>query len=66
MARVITCLGCQASVVIYDDADPHAALECSCCPEDHHHGVAAATTGEPCRPVNHMYIGEMAAPGTAG
>jgi hypothetical protein len=66
MARVITCLGCQASVVIYDDADPHAALECDCCPEDHNHGVATATTGIPCRSVHHAYIGEMAAPGSPG
>ena len=66
MARVITCDGCKASVILYDDSDPHAALECSCCPEDHHHGVATATTGIPCRPVTHLYIGEMAAPGTGG
>ena len=66
MARMITCNNCQASVVLYGDEDPHAALECGCCPEDHHHGAAAAATGEPCRPVTHIYIGEMAAPGTAG
>jgi hypothetical protein len=67
MARVITCKGCNTSVTLYDDgADPHAALECGCCPEDHHHGAAAETTGEPCRPVHHLYIGELAAPGTAG
>ena len=27
MARVIICKGCQASVTLYDDSDPHAALE---------------------------------------
>jgi hypothetical protein len=66
MARLIVCSGCQATVTLYGDEDPHAALECDCCEEDHHHGVAAATTGEPCRPVTHIYIGEMAAPGTPG
>jgi hypothetical protein len=66
MARVITCVGCQATVTLFADEDPHTALECGCCPEGHHHGVAAATTGEPCRPVHHIYIGELAAPGTAG
>jgi hypothetical protein len=64
MARVITCKNCQASVTLYDDAaDPHAALECGCCDQDHHHGAAAETTGEPCRPVHHLYIGELGAPG---
>jgi len=66
MARVITCTGCQATVTLYGDEDPHAALECDCCGEDHHHGIAAETTGEPCRPVTHLYIGELAAPGTGG
>ena len=46
--------------------DPHAALQCSCCPEDHHHGKATETTGVPCRPVTHIYIGEVTAPGTGG
>ncbi len=66
MARVIVCKGCQTSVTLYGTEDPHAALTCGCCPEDHHHGVATATTGIPCRPVTHIYIGELAAPGTAG
>lgn len=66
MARVIVCKGCQATVTLYDDSDPHAALACDCCPEDHHHGQATATSGIPCRPVTHIYIGGMAAPGTAG
>jgi len=64
MARVIICKGCQATVTLYGDEDPHAALACDCCPDDHHHGVATAMTGEPCRPVTHIYLGEMAAPGT--
>jgi hypothetical protein len=66
MARQIICKTCSKSVVLYDDSDPHAALQCDCCPEDHHHGVATATTGVPCRPVTHVYIGEMTPPGTAG
>jgi hypothetical protein len=70
MARMVTCKGCQASVILYSDEDPHAALNCNpdgnCCLQDHHHGQAAETTGEPCRPVTHLYIGELAAPGTAG
>jgi hypothetical protein len=66
MARVITCQGCGTSVTLYDDEDPHAALACDCCDQDHHHGQAAETTGEPCRPVTHLYIGELGAPGTAG
>ena len=62
--RTIVCKNCQASVTLYDaDADPHAALTCDCCPEDHHHGAAAETTGEPCRPVHHIYGGELGAPG---
>ena len=70
MARMIVCKSCQSSVILYSDEDPHAALNCDpdgdCCLQDHHHGVAAATTGEPCRPVTHIYMGEMAAPGTPG
>ena len=59
MARQIVCKGCGASVILYGDEDPHAALVCDCCPEDHNHGVAAATTGEPCRPVDHQVIGPV-------
>jgi hypothetical protein len=66
MARTITCDGCGRSVTLYGTEDPHAALVCDCCPEDHHHGQATATTGIPCRPVTHRYEGEFAAPGTAG
>ena len=62
MARVIICKGCQASVTLYDDSDGHAALKCGCCPEDHNHGVATATTGIPCRPVIHRYVGELTDP----
>jgi hypothetical protein len=40
--------------------DPDAALNCNCCPKDHHHGHAANETGTPCRP---LVI--TAVPGTA-
>jgi hypothetical protein len=63
MARIIICQGCHATATLYDDSDPHAALVCGCCPEDHNHGVATATTGIECRPVIHSYIGEMTSPG---
>jgi len=63
MARVIVCKGCQAAVTLYGEEDPHAELECDCCPEDHHHGQATAASGTACRPVTHIYIGELAAPG---
>jgi putative aminopeptidase FrvX len=43
--------GCGASVVIPAATDPDAALDCDCCPEDHHHGQAANETGAPCRPI---------------
>jgi hypothetical protein len=67
MARTIVCKQCNASVILYSDGeDPHAALQCDCCPEDHHHGMMAASTGVPCRPVTHIYMGEMAAPGSGG
>lgn len=56
--RIIVCKGCGGAVTLYSTEDPHAALKCGCCPEDHHHGVAAATTGIPCRPVTHIYQGE--------
>ena len=59
MARQIVCKTCGTAVVLYGDEDPHAALQCDCCPEDHHHGQAAATTGEPCRPIHHQVIGPV-------
>jgi hypothetical protein len=55
--RNIVCKGCGASVILHGDEDPHAALACGCCPEDHHHGQAAATTGIACRPVTHIFLG---------
>ena len=39
----ITCNSCQASVQTFNGSDPHGALECPCCPEDHTH-----TGLEPC------------------
>jgi hypothetical protein len=32
----------MTSINVQDDVDVHTALECGCCPEDHHHGQAAA------------------------
>jgi hypothetical protein len=64
MSRIIICKECQATTTLHGDEDPHAALDCDCCKKDHHHGEAAARTGKPCRPVTHIYIGELAAPGT--
>ncbi len=69
MARVITCKGCSTSVTLYGEEDPHAALVCppesDCCHEDHHHGIATATSGIPCRPVIHTYVGELTDPASA-
>jgi len=65
VARVIVCKSCDARVTIYDDRDPHEALVCGCCPEDHNHRVATETTGIPCRPVTHIYIGEQEDPAAA-
>lgn len=62
MARRIVCNGCGASVTLYGEEDPHASLVCACCPEPHHHGLATATSGVPCRPVTHIYIGELEEP----
>jgi hypothetical protein len=63
MARLIVCQGCNATAMLYGTEDPHAALDCHCCPEDHDHKVATATTGIPCRPVIHSYVGEITSPG---
>jgi hypothetical protein len=41
------------ATITEDDVDVHLALDaagCVCCPQDHHHGQAAAS-GTPCRPV---------------
>lgn len=64
MAHTVTCKSCGATAILYEGGDGHAALQCDCCPEDHHHGVATATSGIPCRPVTHTYIGELAPPVT--
>lgn len=58
--RNIVCKNCGASVILHGDEDPHAALVCECCPEDHHHGQATIDTGVPCRPVTHIYLGPAA------
>lgn len=49
LARV-TCNQCQKSALT-DHGDFDVAVECGCCPQDHHHGQAANETGTPCRPV---------------
>lgn len=56
---------CTATAMVTEhDVDVHTALDaagCGCCPQDHHHGQAAAVTGTPCRPVTIILM-----PGTAG
>jgi hypothetical protein len=55
------CPKCGAWAVVPDLRDPDAALQCSCCPLDHHHGQAASscpgiTAGHPgvaCHRVDH-------------
>lgn len=37
----IGCSRCGKWTVVQDLSDPDAALQCSCCPQDHHHGQAA-------------------------
>lgn len=44
------CPKCGAWAVVPDLRDPDAALQCGCCPLDHHHGHAAnacACNGDP-------------------
>lgn len=58
----VQCKNCGKWSVI-DGGDIHVAVDdagCICCPVDHHHGEAAGTTGQPCRPVT---ITLMAPPG---
>lgn len=48
MALRIRCDGCGTSVITDTGADPDGALDCGCCPQDHHHGEAAnACPGHP-------------------
>ena len=45
---------CTAVATVDGETDVHSALDaagCACCPQDHHHGQATATSGVPCRPV---------------
>jgi hypothetical protein len=56
MIRQIICKQCSASVTLTGAEDPHAALQCGCCPEEHHHGQATTATGIPCRPVTHVIV----------
>ena len=47
----LQCDGCGKWEVAEDGSDPDSQLKCDCCPEDHHHGQAAAQSGAPCRPI---------------
>lgn len=44
----ILCKTCLTAVTVPagTDTDVHDAIECGCCPEDHHHGRAAAECPE--------------------
>ena len=37
----VTCKQCMAAAYVTDGQDVHEALECPCCPGEHHHGQAA-------------------------
>lgn len=37
----VACLQCGTSATITSGADPDSAVQCDCCPVDHHHGDAA-------------------------
>jgi hypothetical protein len=53
-SKRIQCKQCLTVAEIPEDTDPHTVRMCDCCPEDHHHGEAAAACspdqhgGEPC------------------
>lgn len=55
--HLVQCKNDECTAVATIDAvgvDVHEALDgagCACCPQDHHHGAAAAVSGTPCRPV---------------
>ena len=42
MAYLVQCNQCDARTTVQGASDPDGALSCACCPEDHHHGQAAA------------------------
>jgi hypothetical protein len=49
----VQCWKCQAMAFTENHADPDSAVECACCPQDHHHGNAASAdlSKKPCRPL---------------
>lgn len=42
MPYLVQCNQCSERTAVQSAADPDGALGCGCCPEDHHHGQAAA------------------------
>ena len=40
----VTCNTCQTSALTFNGSDPHGALECPCCPEDHSHAGLGCRT----------------------
>jgi len=51
----VQCKSCGKWAYVGSDEDVHEAVDaagCTCCPVDHHHGMAANATGStPCRPI---------------
>jgi hypothetical protein len=37
----VICKTCMTTALVADGQDVHVALECACCPGDHHHGQEA-------------------------
>lgn len=56
----VTCKQCGASAQTFNGADPHSALECGCCTEDHSHA------GLGCRPVTISATASLSASGGIG
>lgn len=54
---LVQCKKCLVTATVTDDQDKHEAVDaagCTCCPEDHNHGIAAGNAAEggvPCRPL---------------
>lgn len=40
----VVCNSCGASAQTFNGSDPHGALECPCCPEDHSHAGLGCRT----------------------
>ena len=47
---LLQCNSCKKIAFTERHSDPDPDLDCDCCPEDHHHGLAA-NAGTPCRPM---------------